>query len=111
MTVTIYHNPDCGTSRNTLAMIRQSGEEPGVIELRGRRWLGMEVLGISQVTGARSFAIRNQTETLPGRAGVSRWPKLVDEMVNAPVGTRLIPKSRCCGALGFIEPNGHSVKP
>ncbi|MEZ2145866.1 arsenate reductase (glutaredoxin) [Bradyrhizobium sp. DN5] len=32
MTVTIYHNPDCGTSRNTLAMIRQSGEEPTVIE-------------------------------------------------------------------------------
>lgn len=32
MTVTIYHNPDCGTSRNTLAMIRQSGEEPEIIE-------------------------------------------------------------------------------
>ena len=32
MTVTIYHNSDCGTSRNTLAMIRQSGEEPVVIE-------------------------------------------------------------------------------
>ena len=32
MTVTIYHNPACGTSRNTLAMIRQSGAEPVVIE-------------------------------------------------------------------------------
>jgi arsenate reductase (glutaredoxin) len=32
MSVTIYHNPACGTSRNTLAMIRQSGEEPEVIE-------------------------------------------------------------------------------
>lgn len=32
MTVTIYHNPACGTSRNTLAMILQSGEEPNVIE-------------------------------------------------------------------------------
>ena len=32
MTVTIYHNPDCGTSRNTLAMIRQSGVEPAIIE-------------------------------------------------------------------------------
>jgi arsenate reductase len=32
MPVTIYHNPACGTSRNTLAMIRQSGEEPEVIE-------------------------------------------------------------------------------
>ena len=32
MTITIYHNPDCGTSRNTLAIIRQSGEELEVIE-------------------------------------------------------------------------------
>src|ERR1700674_1065543 len=32
MSVTIYHNPDCGTSRNTLAMIRQSGIDPTVIE-------------------------------------------------------------------------------
>jgi arsenate reductase len=32
MSLTIYHNPDCGTSRNTLAMIRQSGVEPEVIE-------------------------------------------------------------------------------
>ena len=31
-TVTIYHNPDCGTSRNVLALIRNSGEEPTVIE-------------------------------------------------------------------------------
>ena len=32
MCVTIYHNPACGTSRNVLAMIRQSGEEPEVID-------------------------------------------------------------------------------
>lgn len=32
MTVTIYHNPDCGTSRNTLALIRNAGIEPIVIE-------------------------------------------------------------------------------
>ncbi|TGZ38192.1 arsenate reductase (glutaredoxin), partial [bacterium M00.F.Ca.ET.162.01.1.1] len=32
MTVTIYHNPACGTSRNTLAMIRASGEDPVVFE-------------------------------------------------------------------------------
>ena len=32
MSVTIYHNPDCGTSRNTLALIRNSGVEPDVME-------------------------------------------------------------------------------
>ena len=30
--ITIFHNPACGTSRNTLALIRNSGEEPRVIE-------------------------------------------------------------------------------
>lgn len=32
MTVRIYHNPACGTSRNVLALIRNSGEEPEIIE-------------------------------------------------------------------------------
>jgi len=32
MSIVIYHNPDCGTSRNTLAMIRQSGVDPEVVE-------------------------------------------------------------------------------
>ena len=32
MSVTIYHNPSCGTSRNTLAMIRQSGAVPDIVE-------------------------------------------------------------------------------
>ncbi len=32
MTATVYHNPDCGTSRNTLALIRHAGIEPTVIE-------------------------------------------------------------------------------
>ena len=32
MSVTIFHNPECGTSRNTLAMIRQSGVEPLVVQ-------------------------------------------------------------------------------
>jgi arsenate reductase len=32
MSITIYHNPACGTSRNVLAFIRESGVEPTVIE-------------------------------------------------------------------------------
>jgi arsenate reductase len=53
MTITIYHNPDCGTSRNTLAMIRASGEEPIVIEYlkdppsRGRLKELIAAMGIS----------------------------------------------------------------
>lgn len=38
MTVTIFHNPACGTSRNTLAAIRQSGVEPTVVEYLTTGW-------------------------------------------------------------------------
>ena len=53
MTVTIYHNPSCGTSRNTLAMIRQSGVEPEIVEYlkdppsRARLVELIEAMGIS----------------------------------------------------------------
>ena len=38
MTITLYHNPACGTSRNALAMIRASGEEPVVIDYLQAGW-------------------------------------------------------------------------
>ena len=38
MTVTIFHNPACGTSRNTLAAIRESGVEPTVVEYLKAGW-------------------------------------------------------------------------
>ncbi len=38
MTIVIHHNPDCGTSRNTLEMIRAAGEEPVVIEYLETGW-------------------------------------------------------------------------
>ena len=59
MTITIYHNPDCGTSRNTLAMIRQSGEEPDVIEYLktppSREKL-VELIAAMGITAARTAA-------------------------------------------------------
>ena len=36
--ITVYHNPDCGTSRNTLAMIRTAGYEPTVVEYLKTGW-------------------------------------------------------------------------
>jgi arsenate reductase len=36
--VTIYHNPNCGTSRNTLALLREKGLEPKVVEYLKQGW-------------------------------------------------------------------------
>ncbi|MEO1398255.1 MAG: arsenate reductase (glutaredoxin), partial [Pseudomonadota bacterium] len=46
MTVVVYHNPDCGTSRNVLAMIRAAGEEPVVIEYLREGWTRPQLLGL-----------------------------------------------------------------
>ena len=61
--ITIYHNPQCGTSRNTLALIRNSGAEPEVIEYlkhppsRERLVQLLEAMGI----GARDLLRRKGT--------------------------------------------------
>jgi arsenate reductase (glutaredoxin) len=46
MTVVIHHNPACGTSRNVLAMIRASGEEPVVIEYLKTGWTKPQLLAL-----------------------------------------------------------------
>ena len=46
MAIVIYHNPDCATSRNTLDMIRASGDEPTVIEYLEAGWTIPQLLGL-----------------------------------------------------------------
>ncbi len=46
MTIVIHHNPDCGTSRNTLEMIRAAGEEPVVIEYLETGWTRPQLLAL-----------------------------------------------------------------
>jgi arsenate reductase len=64
MSVTIYHNPACSTSRNALAMIRQSGEEPEIIEYlkkppdRARLIALIKAMGISVRALLRQNALR-----------------------------------------------------
>lgn len=51
MTVTIFHNPACGTSRNTLAMIRESGVEPTVVEYLKAGWTRPQLEGLLAAMG------------------------------------------------------------
>ena len=46
MTTVIHHNPECGTSRNTLEMIHASGEEPVVIEYLKTGWTRPQLLAL-----------------------------------------------------------------
>jgi len=54
--ITVYHNPACGTSRNTIAMIREAGYEPDVIEYLKVGWsksLLEELMAKSGLTAAQ----------------------------------------------------------
>ena len=46
MSIVIHHNPDCGTSRNVLAIIKASGEDPTVIEYLQTCWTRPQLLGL-----------------------------------------------------------------
>ena len=89
MTVTIYHNPDCGTSRNTLAMIRQSGEEPEVIEYLktppSREKL-IELIGAMRIT-PRKLLREKGTPYAELGLGDPKWTddELLDFMLAHPI--------------------------
>ena len=49
--VTIFHNPNCGTSRNTLAMIRERGIEPRVVEYLKAGWTAPQLTALFKQMG------------------------------------------------------------
>lgn len=89
MSVTIYHNPRCGTSRNTLAMIRASGVEPEIIEYLKTPPSRATLKALADGNGEGVMAIVRAkepqfTELELGRDGVTD-AELLDAMVAHPI--------------------------
>ncbi len=88
-TVTIYHNLDCGTSRNVLALIRNSGEEPTVIEYlktppdRATLMVLIAAMGVS----ARAVLREKGTPYAELGLGDPQWgdDRLIDFMLQHPI--------------------------
>jgi arsenate reductase len=76
--VTIYHNPACGTSRNTLAMIRATGTEPVVIEYLKTPPSRAELLDLMRRMGIPLRAALRQKGTPYAELGLND-PELSDE--------------------------------
>lgn len=89
MTVTIYHNPDCGTSRNTLAMIRKSGEEPIVIEYLKNPPSKERLKQLIKQMGISVRALLREKDTPYAKLGLSdaKWTdeQLIDFMMQYPI--------------------------
>jgi arsenate reductase len=89
MSVTIYHNPDCGTSRNTLAMIRQSGEEPEVIEYLKNPPSRARLVELIAAMGIPARALLREKGTPYAELGLAdpKWSdqELIDFMLAHPI--------------------------
>ena len=87
--ITIYHNPACGTSRNTLALIRNSGAEPQVIEYLKTPPDKERLLQLIEAMGTGARALLRQKGTPYDELGLSdpKWTdaELVDFMVQHPI--------------------------
>ncbi len=89
MEVTIYHNPACGTSRNTLAMIRAAGIEPTVVEYLATPLSRAEIGELFVKTGrpVRDLLRRKDTPFEALGLGDAMWSDeaLIDFVVQHPI--------------------------
>jgi arsenate reductase len=89
MSVTIYHNPACGTSRNTLAMIRQSGVEPIVIEYLKTPPSREKLVEFVKALGISARALLREKGTPYKELGLDdpKWSddELIDQMLAHPI--------------------------
>jgi len=89
MSVTIYHNPACGTSRNTLTMIRQSGVEPVVIEYLKTPPSRERLVELIKAMGISARALLREKSTPYRDLGLDdpRWTdnELIDQMLAHPI--------------------------
>lgn len=118
MVIVIYHNPDCGTSRNTLEMIRASGSEPVVIEYVKEGWTKPQLLGLFAAADLTPRDALRVSKTPAEEMGLTD-PEVSDEelleamvahpiLVNRPIvctpkGTRLCRPSEV--VLDLLENN------
>lgn len=82
MSTTIYHNPACGTSRNTLAMIRAAGIEPKVIEYLKTPPSKAELKKLVKATGGSLRALLREKGTPYGELGLADAKWSDDELLD-----------------------------
>ena len=87
--ITIYHNPNCGTSRNTLAMIRNSGIEPRVIEYLKTPPSRAELVALIAAIGKPVRDVMRNKDSLYEELGLDnpKWSddELIDFMIANPI--------------------------
>lgn len=128
MTVTIWHNPKCGTSRNVLAMIRESGVEPVVVEYLKTGWDAATLERLAQASGGGLRGLLREKEAKAAQllaadasdadvlAAMIETPVIVERpIVETPKGVKLCRPSEAVFTLldsppaRFVKEDGEVV--
>ncbi|CAH2604338.1 arsenate reductase [Rhodovastum atsumiense] len=83
MSITIYHNPACGTSRNVLALIRNSGEEPRVVEYLRTPPTRDELVDLIRRMGIGARGLLREKGTPYAELGLGDPGRTEDELIDA----------------------------
>ena len=87
--ITVYHNPDCGTSRNTLAMIHASGYEPLVVEYLKTGWTRELIESLLSEMGMTARELMREKGTPAAELGLldegATDAAIIDAMLKHPI--------------------------
>ena len=87
--ITIYHNPACGTSRNTLAMVRAAGYEPEVVEYLKTGWTRQQLDGLLAAMHLRPRDVMREKGTPAAELGLlapaATDEQIIDAMIEHPI--------------------------
>lgn len=86
--VTIFHNPDCGTSRNALAMIEAAGYVPIVVEYRAMGWTRPQLEALFAAMGAAPRDVMREKGTPAVELGLlngASGEAIIEAMVEHPI--------------------------
>ena len=89
-TITIYHNPQCGTSRNVLAMIRASGAEPTVVEYLKTPPNRDELKAMAAATGEPLRALLRTRQAEYAEQGLDNPALTDDQLLDAMLATPVL---------------------
>ena len=130
--ITIYHNPDCGTSRNALAMIEAAGYAPTIVEYRRTGWTRPQLAALFAAMGVTPRDVLREKGTPAAELGLLdpavdddaivaamiEHPVLVNRpIVVTPRGTKLCRPSEIVLSLldrvpaEFVKEDGETIRP
>lgn len=85
MSIVIHHNPECGTSRNTLEMIRASGEEPIVIEYLQEGWSKPQLQALFAAANLTPSEALRETKSPASELGLLEEGVLDEDILDAMI--------------------------